>query len=187
MPDRSFLIVHGLEGSGEGHWQRWVAAELERAGEPVHFPDLPDPYDPEPDAWQAELVAALARMKGERVAMCHSLACQLWLLAASRDASVRANRVLLVAPPHRPDLPPVARFAAVPPDRDRIHAASADTLIVCSDEDPYNPDGAVRTHAELLGLPHELLPGAGHVNPDAGYGPWPAGLGWALGGGLAAP
>ena len=32
-----------------------------------------------------------------------------------------------------------------------------------------------------LGIPVDVLPGAGHVNPDAGYGPWPAVEAWCYG------
>ena len=47
--------------------------------------------------------------------------------------------------------------------------------IVCSDNDPYCPEGA---HTLYPG-PADLLEGQGHINPDAGYGPWPAVEAWA--------
>jgi predicted alpha/beta hydrolase family esterase len=47
--------------------------------------------------------------------------------------------------------------------------------LVCSDNDPYCPEGA----ANLYAGPTDLLEGEGHINPDAGYGAWPAVEGWA--------
>jgi predicted alpha/beta hydrolase family esterase len=47
--------------------------------------------------------------------------------------------------------------------------------LVCSDNDPYCPEGA----ANLYAGPTDLLPGEGHINPDAGYGAWPAVESWA--------
>ena len=48
--------------------------------------------------------------------------------------------------------------------------------LVCSDNDPYCPEGADKLYGPL---PTDILPGAGHINPDAGYGPWPAVEAWA--------
>jgi predicted alpha/beta hydrolase family esterase len=36
-----------------------------------------------------------------------------------------------------------------------------------------------------LGIETDLIPGAGHINPEAGYGPWPAVERWCLDGGGA--
>ena len=52
---------------------------------------------------------------------------------------------------------------------------------MCSDDDPYCPEGAAALYGEPLGLPVDLLDGAGHVNPDAGFGPWPAAEAWCYG------
>ena len=39
---RGFLIVHGWHGSGQNHWQTWLANRLAAAGEYVRYPVLPD-------------------------------------------------------------------------------------------------------------------------------------------------
>ena len=168
-----FLILHGLEGSGPGHWQTWLAERLRARGEVVAYPDLPDPFDPEPATWEAALKEVLS---ADQVVLCHSLACLLWLRAAAKGFAT-AERVLLVAPPCREDIEPVARFLG--------HGAQAadieNALIVCSDADEYCPPGAVETYAKPLGIPAHILPGAGHINTDAGYGEWPDVEAWALG------
>ena len=176
----TFLFLHGLEGSSEGHWQRWLAARLAAAGEAVAFPELPDADDPDPAAWDAELARVLGEVGGRPVVLAHSLGCVLWLRQASRADGPIAERVLLVAPPAVDDVPAVVRFSAFDPDAERIRAACEDTRVVWSDDDAYNPAGALTTHAQPLGLPADLVPGAGHLNMDAGYGPWPAVERWAL-------
>jgi predicted alpha/beta hydrolase family esterase len=50
---------------------------------------------------------------------------------------------------------------------------------VCSDNDPYCPEGAAKRYAGPLGVPVDVLPGRGHFNPEAGLGPWPAAEAWA--------
>jgi predicted alpha/beta hydrolase family esterase len=177
----TFLILHGLEGSGPDHWQTWLAGRLRERGDSVSYPALPDPFDPHPTDWDRALADELALLD-EPIVLCHSLACLLWLRTAARPAPERhASRVLLVAPPYREDLEPVARFlhhGARPRD---VTRAAEETLIVCSDDDPYCPPGAVETYAEPLGIPAHVIPGAGHINTDAGFGEWPDVEAWALG------
>ena len=53
---------------------------------------------------------------------------------------------------------------------------------MCTDDDPYCPgENAARFWAQPLGLTVDLLPGAGHLNVEAGYGPWPEMEAWCLG------
>ena len=52
--------------------------------------------------------------------------------------------------------------------------AARSTRLVCSDDDPYCPEGAAALYGRPLELPVDLQPGRGHLNVDAGFGPWPA-------------
>src|SRR4051794_39279951 len=119
-------------------------------------------------------------MEGERIVLCHSLACLLWLLNARAGASDAAERVLLVAPPCTEEVEQVVRFrpdGVTPADVER---AAGSTLMFCGTPDPYCPETAIKAFEGLF--PHEIcIPGAGHVNTDAGYGPWPSVEQWALG------
>lgn len=59
-------------------WQWWLAEQLRRRGEQVLYPQLPNPDRPQPAAWLDALVAEYAQLgNGERVVICHSLACCL--------------------------------------------------------------------------------------------------------------
>lgn len=139
---------------------------------------------PSLSAWRSALddeLAQLAGEDGERVVLCHSLGCILWLqhAAAPHEGVPHVDRVLLNAPPA--PLGELPTFFPVPLDAAGVAAAAGMTRLVCSDDDPYCPEGAVGAYAEPLGLPYDLLPGQGHLNVDAGYGPWPAMLDWCLG------
>jgi predicted alpha/beta hydrolase family esterase len=186
VPD-TFLILHGLVGSGPGHWQSWLAGRLRAAGARVAYPDLPSPDAPRLEAWQATLEGELRALPGAPVVVCHSLSCILWLhhcAAAVREGGC-AERVLLVAPPSAASgVRPILPFFPVPLDAERVHAAAAgETRLVCA-RDPYCPEGAETLYGEPLGLPVDRLPdGARHINPEAGYGPWPAAEAWCRTGG----
>jgi hypothetical protein len=166
---RSFLILHGYLGSGPDHWQTWLAGRLRAAGETVAYPALPDPEHPALPAWSAGLDAALATLPERPTVVAHSLGCLLWL-----HHGAGAERVLLVAPPSRAGAPEALHdWFPAPVEREL-----GDARLVISDDDPYCPEGA---GAYPLGIPVDVLPGAGHINPDAGFGPWPAVEAWCYG------
>jgi hypothetical protein len=178
----AFLILHGLSGSGPGHWQRWLAERLAQDGNAIRFPDLPDPDSPDPDAWVRELLAELEAVDGdERVVICHSLSCITWL-AACTQVEPPVDRVALVAPPSpAAGLPELELFFPVTATAQDVGRAARQTRLVCADNDPYCPEGAAAVYGEPLQLPTDLHPGRGHLNVDAGLGPWPAMEAWAQG------
>ncbi|MFE7166198.1 RBBP9/YdeN family alpha/beta hydrolase [Streptomyces sp. NPDC057616] len=183
MTAPNFLVLHGWQNRRpEDHWQHWLTNRLRALGHHVTYPQLPDPDDPGLEAWLTELTRHLDELPGpERVVVAHSASAVLWLHAASRglvrDGAV--SRVLLVAPPSGSVLlshPEVAEFA--PPALDFTLAAP--TRLVAGDDDPYCPEGARETYGVPLGLPTDILPGAAHLDLDAGYGSWPSVLAWCL-------
>ncbi|MFJ6939614.1 RBBP9/YdeN family alpha/beta hydrolase [Streptomyces sp. NPDC101132] len=183
---RSHLLLHGWQNRRpEGHWQRVLADGLTARGHQVRHPQLPDPDAPRLDAWLATLERELGALDGaERTVVCHSLGVLLWLHAAARGAVSRpVDRVLLVAPPSASVLaghPEIAGFAPPELGPGLPAAAARSTRLVCGDVDPYCPEGAVAEYAEPLGIPVDVLPGAGHISMTEGYGPWPAVLDWCL-------
>jgi predicted alpha/beta hydrolase family esterase len=177
MASRSFLILHGLQGSGPGHWQTWLAARLRADGERVGYPDLPDPEMPNLASWRSSLENELAALPVPPIVICHSLSCLLWMHHTAAGGA-QAERVLLVAPPSEgAGLAEIASFFPVP-----LTPPTVPTRLVCSDADPYCPEGGAVLYGEPLGVPADVLPGAGHVNPEAGYGAWPAVEAWCLDG-----
>ena len=166
----SYLILHGYQSSGPGHWQTWLAGRLRSGDAIVHYPDLPDADAPQLSSWLEALAGELDSIGEAPIVVCHSLACVLWLHHAAAGGAP-AERVLLVAPPSPGGVPemlhgffPGAVAGAV--------QRSAGVL----GQRPVLP--GARRHALLPGPP-TCCPGQGHFNPDAGYGPWPAVEAWA--------
>ena len=191
MATRRFLILHGLANRRPpGHWHHWLAERLRSAGEQVIYPQLPDPDEPDLGRWLETLRAELGMLgDAERVVVCHSLACSLWLAHCEQTGSSRpVDRVLLVSPPG-PDVLSdlVPAFARPLPDAAAVAEASGELLIVASDADSYNPTGARCTHAEPLRVGLRTLEGAGHISWEDGFGPWPAVEEWCLTGEFPPP
>jgi hypothetical protein len=176
----SFLVLHGLQGSGPDHWQTWLARRLREHGERVSYPDLPEPDAPRLDSWLEVLDGELRDSDGLAV-LCHSLACVLWLQHARRSSGPPVARVLLVAPPSPSVELPAKGFFPLAVEPSEVARAAESTRLVWSDDDPYCPEGAERLYAEPLELPACSLPGCGHINPEAGFGPWPEVERWCLG------
>ncbi|WP_055490195.1 alpha/beta hydrolase [Streptomyces sp. TP-A0356] len=179
---RACLLLHGWQNRRpKDHWQHWLADRLTELGHHVTYPQLPDPDDPDREVWLAELARHLDAMPGrsERIVVAHSLSSVLWLHAVARGLKgVDVDRVLLVAPPSGSVLvrhPEVAEFA--PPSLDGLTLPTP-TRLVAGDDDPYCPEGARTVFGDPLGIPTEIVPGAAHLDLDAGYGSWPAVLEW---------
>ncbi|WP_406008805.1 alpha/beta hydrolase [Streptomyces sp. NBC_00637] len=190
---RSCLILHGWQNHRpEGHWQHWLADRLAGLGHQVTYPQLPDPDDPGLEVWLTELARHLDGLAAgaERVVVAHSLSVLLWLHAVVRDLPALAgvDRVLLVSPPSGSVLagyPEVAEFGFAEDALGRWRAGRPlphPTRLVAGDDDPYLPEGVQAAYGDPLGLTAELLPGAGHLDLDAGYGAWPSVLEWCLDG-----
>lgn len=182
--DSSFVILHGLDGSPEGHWQMWLAAELKKRGCEVLAADLPHKSRPDLAVWLDEMHRILKTAGRGAVVVAHSLGALSWLHYASMPDAVRVLRVLLVAPPGGCDIDRTGRVLGrmnLRFDRRRIHAAADQVLLVGSENDPICTKGFITEYAVPLGLPFlRLGDEARHVNIESGYGPWPFALEWCL-------
>src|SRR3954466_4959482 len=100
----SYLILHGYQASGPGHWQTWLAGRLRSGEATVAYPDLPDADAPQLETWLEALDGALPALSEPPVVLCHSLSCLLWLHHAAAGGKP-ASRVLLAAPPSQDGAP----------------------------------------------------------------------------------
>jgi uncharacterized protein len=179
-----FLILHGIENHRPPqHWQFQLAAELARQGHDVRYPALPEPDAPQLDQWLQALNDELAALSDPQLTVvCHSLACLLWLHAATCTPSAQADRVLLVAPPDSRQVPEAgASFRLERFDQEAVRvSARRELVIVCSDDDPYNPLGAQALYGDPLGIQATIISAGGHITPDDGYGRWPLAENWCL-------
>ncbi len=177
----AFVLLHGLDGSGPDHWQTWLAKRLTDGAQDVRFPDLPDAADPQPDAWEQAVRAEVAAAGPDCTVLCHSLACLTWLRIASSADRQLAARVALVAPPHTTEVPAVVRFKLARLVPKAVHVAAGETRIVWAPDDEYCPGGAAKSFGAPLRISGDRIERGGHLNTDAGYGPWPGIEAWALG------
>lgn len=163
------LTLAGLWNSGPQHWQTLWEKKHPQWRRVAHT----EWQAPDRDAWVAELDAALALCEAPPVLAAHSLGCSLvahWAMSGSKH---RIAGAFLVAPsdvdaPSYPTGTTGFTPMALPP-------LPFPTLVVASSDDPYVSEQRARQFASNWGSELVMLGDAGHINGDAGYGPWPEG------------
>lgn len=161
------LLIPGLDGSPEPHWQHWWAAR-DPSALLVHQDDW---SNPSPEAWEAEVAGAVLQHPGA-ILVAHSLGCLVVARLLAQWPQLRIGAALMVAPADTSRSHRLARFADTP-----RAALPVPVALVASRNDPwmsFEGAAALAAHwnAELIDLGL-----SGHVNPAAGFGPWPEGLG----------
>lgn len=165
----STLIVPGLNGSGEGHWQRhWLRDHPEsRLIEQENWtcPDL--------ETWRDRLEAALEASDGVQL-VAHSLGCILVASLAGRPAAAKVKAAMLVAPADLARVealhPCVVSFGATP-----LEALPFRSLVIGSRNDPYMDVSALDRHVSAWGSDFVDLGEVGHINIASGFGRWEEG------------
>lgn len=173
--------MHGWQGSDPEHWQTWLAGQLRAAGREVRYPRLPDADHPRLQPWLEALTTELNALPDQGFdVLTHSLGSLLWLHhVAAASAAPRPARIALVSPPSPlVDLAELAEFVPPPLDVDAVRKGADGTVLVASDNDPYCPQTAAVAYGRPLRIATTVVPGGGHLNTDAGFGPWPAALAW---------
>lgn len=157
------LIVPGLKSSGPMHWQTWlehrVAGSLRVSQRDWNDPHLPD--------WSSRVRREIARATGSVFIVAHSFGALAAVQAAS-DHTERIGGVLLVAPAD-PDRFGIAEFLPSKP-------LGFPAIVVASTNDPWMMFERAAHWVRLWKADLVSLGDAGHINADAGFGPWPEAL-----------
>ncbi len=159
------LIVPGLDGSPDPHWQHWWAATDPKA----LMVDLSDPGRPVPAVWEIEL-ASMILLHPDSILVGHSLGAVLITRLLATWPDLRVRGALLVAPAETKGNDRIGQFGAIPELRLDIP-----TTVVASRNDPWMGFDRTAHLAKAWGSDFVDLGCAGHVNVASGFGPWPRG------------
>ena len=167
--DPPILIVPGLYNSGPQHWQTHWERKLKGA---VRV-EQSDWLRPNLADWTATLAEAVRRRPGA-VLVAHSLGCALVSHLSRITNGRNIGGTLLVAPADVNRDGPNAEFLRdfSPMPLGRLPFPS---VTVSSHNDPYVAFGRAQMFAKAWGSTLVDLGYAGHINVEAGYGPWPEG------------
>lgn len=168
------LIVPGLNGSPEGHWQQhWL-----RDRPDARLVDQENWNCPVLSQWQARLEAALDAVDNGAFIVAHSLGCVLTASLANRPSARKVKGALLVAPADLDKVealhPCVVSFGVKP-----LQTLPFPSLVIGSLNDPYMDASDLSRHVEGWGSQLVNLGAVGHINIASGFGRWEEGYAFA--------
>jgi len=164
------LILHGWGGSDYPHWQAHLAMEVAKHYGTVSFPLIQHPHYPNKNRWLKQLHTFMTDFRPDTV-VCHSLANTLWFWYRQQKDARGTQRLFLVSPPSlTTELDTLSTFfpATLPDD-----IGAEETTLIVSDNDPYITLNEATAISDTLGAKRIILPNAGHINADSGFGKWP--------------
>jgi predicted alpha/beta hydrolase family esterase len=167
--DADILIVPGYTNSGPGHWQTRWQAKLPTARR-VEQREWSKPVR---EDWTAELATAVNEARRPVVIIAHSLGVPT-VVQAIPQFTRSVSGAFLVAPPDvaNPAIRPKHLMTFGPYPRDPLPFPS---IIVGSRNDPFCRMDTAQDMAAAWGSLFIDAGNAGHINDEAGYGPWPEG------------
>lgn len=163
------LLLPGLGGSGEGHWQDYWRDALPDA----RFVEQGNWDKPDLDDWIATVAEAITANPGATL-VGHSLGAILIAHLAARLPDLPIAGALLVAPADveesRKSLAVIRGFGPLP-----LAPIPYRSILVASRNDPYMRFERAKVLASVWESQFLDLGHAGHINVESGYGPWPEG------------
>ena len=169
MTTTPILILPGYGDSGDDHWQ----THWERSDPACRRVVQDDWLEPKRIDWVSALERAVAECAAPPVLVAHSLACAL--VAHWAGETRRAVKGALLVAPADVDSPlhtadEVRSFSPMP-----MRRLPFPTIVVASTDDPFASIDRASAFADAWASRLVILEGAGHINADAGFGPWPEG------------
>jgi len=162
------LILHGLGGSSYPHWQSKLACKIARDYGVVSFPLLKNKDNPNLNEWLEQLDSEIKNFK-PNIIVCHSLANTLWFWYATKS-SFLVDRLYLVAMPSLNTKEEVIKSFFPAPLPKSLNAK--DVTFVASSNDIWCSLDEVEEIAKRYNAKLKVLPNAGHINVDSGFGDW---------------
>ena len=162
------VILPGIGGSGELHWQtRWEKIN------PRYRRFRPTDWNqPDPDDWISALDRVVGAASKPPLLVAHSLACLLvahWQQVST--APVAGAFLVAVPSPQSEAFPAEATSFANPP----LSKFRFPSLVIASANDPYGTIEHARERASQWGSGIVEVGELGHVNEASGLGDWPQG------------
>lgn len=175
--DTPTLIVPGLHGSGPDHWQSWLEQQLPHCQRVTGI----DWTRPRLADWADTVREALKHSPQPLRIIAHNFGCLATAVAAA-DRPQNVAQLILVAPadPERFDFIGQKQSPGHPDSEYHLGMAlptaalPQPSLLLASRNDAWLDYRKAERLAAIWDCELIDTGDAGHLNPEAGYGPWPA-------------
>lgn len=164
------LIIPGLGGSGETHWQSLWCNKYENSTRIIQK----DWNQPNLELWLTELNNAIIKQDAPIILVAHSLAVSLVLHWIQRNPNSTIKGALFVAPAdvdspdHTPEI--LRGFAMMPTSK-----LPFPSIVVASENDEYVSLGRAQYFAEKWGSEFINIGSKGHINAESNLELWQEG------------
>ena len=171
------LIVPGFHGSGPRHWQSWIEERIPGA-QRVRSIDWEEPVLAR---WAGAVRAEIDAAPHAVWLVAHSFGCLASVVAAA-DRPEKVAGALLVAPADPQRFGPFGLRDVGADDGECIadwlpdKALACPSTLVASNNDPWLKLERAAAWADRWGSRLINIGDVGHINADAGFGPWPFGF-----------
>lgn len=176
----SILILHGWENNSSGNWFPWLKNELEKFGEIVYCPDLPNSDFPKQDEWLDKINETIAKEKiGQLIIVGHSMgavAILRFLETLKQEEKIKCAILVAGFTTNKNEkvgrIKAIADFFKTSFDWQKIKQGCEKFIIIASDNDPYIPIKESEKLYFLLNKPSTefiVEHNAGHINKESGF------------------
>jgi hypothetical protein len=172
------FIIHGWEGNPNNAWFPWLRKELETLGFEVHTPAMPDPDEPNREAWVSALVQVVGTPDKDTYLIGHSIGCKaIMRYLETLPDDTRVGGVLFVASwlilsnmeERTDDEKRVLKdWNTLPYNFPKIKQIGNKFVAIFSDDDPDVPLENTKIFEKEFDAKIIIESGKGHFSDDAG-------------------
>lgn len=172
---RQIFIVHGYGATAHDHWFESVQRQMQDSHTRVTILQLPNPMQPDVEAWQHVLEQNIKMIDEQTYFVAHSLGGITLLNFLSKRNPPKIGGVILVAgfTETLPTLPQLDSYILKSQNMQINLKNSPNKHLFISENDEYVPPELSIKLAKKLDIPFTLIPKAGHFLAEDGYTDFP--------------
>ena len=148
---KKIYIIHGWDGSPEEPMHKWLKKELEEKGFQVTIPLMPNPEEPEINAWIDKIKEVVENPDNDTYFIGHSVGCQGVLrYLETLDSNTNIGGAIFIAPWMHLDNKTIEEegeevieiakpWMETPIDWEKVKTHTSNFVFILSDNDPYVP------------------------------------------------
>lgn len=173
------FIIHRWSGGPEDDWRPWLKGELEKLGYQVFVPEMPDRDAPVIEKWLKYLSDLVGIADEETYFVGHSIGCQTILrylenLNKPVGGAVFVSGWFNLKNLEEAETEEIAEpWVKTPIDLEKIKKVLKKSILIISDNDPYNCFEENKKKFAELDSKIIVLHNAGHITQDDGYSELP--------------
>src|SRR3989344_6904899 len=172
------IIVHGWEGSSTSDWIGWAVDAFQEKGYKVLAPEMPNTDHPIIEKWVEHLRSVASTVDEHTYFIGHSIGCQA-IMRFLETIDTKAGGAVFVAGwfdltnLESEEEKILKLWIETPIEYAKVKENLARSVVILSDNDLYVPYEQTKKRFEAR-LDSEVvtIPGAGHIDTDAGFGPF---------------